>query len=401
MYTVAPSVSPRRTLIAAVVLITIFAVFAGPGRAATVRLIGEYSNLGTAVTEHSRGFDVTLWLQGASVIGLITYVNGEEAYSHTSLIRDAAITPGTGAIGFRAKLYLTEYRHAYGEWGRAVETVRFDGTLTETALVGRFSATERGENERAFFEDNVVILNRLASTGETSYDRYVDWLAANELRVGTREVTVAVAAESTALAGRALQVGLYGGILRTGGDDARFYNTGGGHFGLDVLYTVFSRFSFGARLGLSRFEPNSLAVGDAVIPSGVKQAQFQAPESGFLLELAPIARLSTGDVFADRTLFFVQAGAGYYYVNLETPYSAEWTEGAHLVTRNGNIGHVGNHFGASAAAGISIRISDFSRFEVVPEYHRTFGDGDLSLFGVMMHFRVEFLHDNPPSSGGR
>lgn len=393
-----PSVSPRR-MPAVILVAAIVAAAACSARAATVRPIGEFSNVGTTVSETTRGFEVALWRDGAAVIGLVTYVDGTERFSHTSLIRDAQLAGETGPISFRAKLSLAAHRDAHGRWTRAIRMVEFTGVLTETALVGRFAVEqeEEEEDERApRFEAAAVTLDRLVVDGAATYAGHAQWLAANEPRVGTHEIAALAAAESATLAGRALQVGLAGGIFRADGDDARFFNTGGGHFVVDVLYTVSSRFSFGARVGLSHFDPNILAIGNELTPPGVMDASLQAPQSGMLFELAPVARVSTGDVFTDRTLVFVQASAGFYHVDLETPYSLAWTEGGHLAVKNGSIGHTGNTVGASASVGISIRVSEFSRFEIAPEYHRTFGAGDLSLFGVMAHFRVEFLHDSPP-----
>jgi hypothetical protein len=389
-----PPVSPLRILLATIIALIMVAprpAVSGP-QTGPVTLIGEYGDISTSVSGNPSGFEVSLWREGAGIIGLVTYVDAEESFSCTSLIRYGTLMEETGAITLQAKMFLTERRHRSGDWGRAIESIEFTGTLTELELVGRFSVAGRGPGERAYFDDHFVTLRRHVTDGPTTYRNHTEWRLAHEHRVGAREIAVAED-ESVSPTGRALQVGLAGGILRTGGDDARFFNTGGGHFGVDVLYTMASRFAFGARLSLSRFESNVIAVGEDVIPAGVSDAIVKAPESGFLFELSPVVRVSSANPAFQRLVGFLQASAGYYYVNLETPYSMLWFEGAHSQVENGSVGHVGHHFGGSISAGMSVRLSRSSRMEIAPEYHRTFGDSDLSLFGVMVHFRVEFLHD--------
>ena len=390
-----PSVAPPRTASFIFVVVALFLVCGSTAIAQVsgpVRRIGEYSNVHASADGRPHGFEVSLWRDRPGVIGLITFVDGDEHFSCTSLIRDGVLVDDTGAITLRAKLFLTERRSRRGDWGRAVESIEFTGTLSDSALSGRFAVVAVEAGEHAYFRDQNATLRRVTSTGPTVYASHADWLAAHEGLIGTHEIAVAPE-ETAAIAGRALQVGLSGGIFQTRGDDGRFFESGGGHFTTDVFYTVASRVAIGARMGLSRFSPNDLAVGDVVVPEAATDVRLKVPETGFLFELAPAVRISSGDPVIERTLGFVQVSAGYYYVNLETPYSLAYQEGVRTKAKNGSVGHIGHHFGASVSAGVSVRLSRSSRVEIAPEYHRTFGPSDLSLFGVMLHFRVEFLHD--------
>lgn len=382
---------PHTLTILAVILTLALPVAAQPVDR-RVDLVGEFSDVAATASGHPYGFTVTLWSYGDGFLGTLAYFAGAEGYSNTSLIRDVELNRDTGAIVFRAKLFLSERRHDFGDWGQAVESVEFVGTLTADALVGDFTLQARAEGERTYFEDAAVTLHRLAVDGRpTSYRDYPTWLAAHEGELGTRKVVGS--APVIARPPRSLHVGLSGGLIRSQGDDTEFFNTGGTQVSINVLYTVHSRISFGARIGYSRFAPNELAVRDAVLPIGVTEAQLIVPENGYLIQFVPMVRVSSGNVTGDRVVSFVQLGVGYYYVNLKTPYSLAWIEGARQRVENGFIGSDGHFGGASAGVGFSLRLSQSSRLEVAPEYHHLFGKSDVSYFGVMMQFRMEFLHE--------
>lgn len=367
--------------------------------AVPVELIGEYSNVAADSEGHPYGFTVTLWRHGREHLGVLAYFAGAEGHSHTSLLRDVEVTEDTGALSFRAKLLLDERRSDAGDWGRAIQGVEFVGTVDEDAVAGDFTADtdldeSRGSSGARFESRSVVLPRKPPEAWARSYESYADWLASVEPALGTREIVAAAQAPAGEPWSRSLHVGLSGGVVRTVGDGAKYFNTTGVHSALDVFYTVASRLSFGVRVGVARWNPNQLRVEEDVKPAGVELVSLDVPETGYLLEFSPGVRISAGNAASERLVAFAQLSAGVYYVNLESPYAVTWKEGVKVKGKLGSVGQKGTHVGSSAGIGLSARISESSRLEIYPEYHAVFGgEGDLGFFGLAVEFRVEFLHD--------
>lgn len=362
--------------------------------AVPVDLVGEYSNVVADRSGYPYGFTVTLWRHGREHLGVIGYFAGAEGHSHTSILRDVEFTEETGALSFRAMLQLEERRSDAGDWGRAIAGVQFVGAVGEDAVAGDFSADADLDEPRGvrFQSRSVVLPQRPPEAWARSYGSYAEWLASVEPALGTREVVGAAPAGEPW--SRSLHVGISGGVVRTTGDGAKYFNTTGIRSALDVYYTVASRVSFGVRVGVARWNPNQLRVEEDVKPAGVELVSLDVPETGYLLEFSPGVRISAGNAGAGRLVTFAQLNAGLYYVNLESPYSIAWVEGVKVKGEVGSVGQKGTHLGASAGVGISARISESSRLEIYPDYHAVFGgDGDLGFFGLAVEFRVEFLHD--------
>jgi hypothetical protein len=376
--------SPHTLVIFAVILLLPVAA-----AAVTVDLVGEYSDVTQTDTGQPYGFTVVLWTHGDSHLGLLTYFAGVDGYSHASFLRHVQINRDTGAVVFRAKLFLGERR------GRAIEVVEFVGSLDDNALTGDFTLVPSVEDRRVYFEHHAVTLPRLVSPDRPArFSSYSAWLAAHEGEIGTRTIARS-APEVTESPPRSLHIGLTGGIARTQGDGARLFNTTGAQAAAVVMYTFAGRVSVGVRAGIARWSPNFLRVREEVRPEGVDEFQLKVPENGYLIELSPVVRLSSGNAAADRAVVFAQASGGLYRVNFDTPYSIQWTEGGGKTkTRTSEIGYRGTYAGIAAGAGVSVRISESSRFELYPQYYRVFGaDDELGFFGVMAQFRIEFLHD--------
>jgi hypothetical protein len=304
--------------LSAVICLLLIVSGASARSAVPVEFIGEYSNVAADREGYPYGFTVTLWRYGNEHLGVVAYFAGAEGHSHTSVLRDVAVTEGTGALSFRAKLMLGERRSDAGDWGREIEGVEFVGTVGEDAVVGDFIA-DRGAREAPFESRSVVLPRRPPEAWARSYGSYAEWLASVEPALGTREIVGAAPVGEPW--SHSLHVGLSGGVVRTMGDGAKYFNTTGVHTALDVFYTVASRLSFGVRVGAARWNPNQLRVQEDVAPDGVELVSLDVPETGYLLEFSPGVRVSAGNAASERLVAFAQLSAGVYYVNLESPYA--------------------------------------------------------------------------------
>jgi hypothetical protein len=100
-----------------------------------IRSMGEFSNM-RFTEDHAYGYEVELWRDRESVIGLFFASEGPQGDTPTGLIENVKFNPRTGAISFTAKLTIGVNILSGGRQEPSRDLFEFSGVLSATRLTG-------------------------------------------------------------------------------------------------------------------------------------------------------------------------------------------------------------------------------------------------------------------------
>ena len=108
-----------------------------------LRVIGSFSNI-RFTEEHAYGYDVELWRDGDSVIGLISAADGLQGDTPTGILENVRFDSRTGGLSFTAKLTCTRRQIGPdGNWlSPSHDLFQFSGTLKPRVLVGTLTRSD-------------------------------------------------------------------------------------------------------------------------------------------------------------------------------------------------------------------------------------------------------------------
>lgn len=165
------------------------------------------------------------------------------------------------------------------------------------------------------------------------------------------------------------------GISKISGDGNHIWKTGF-NAGGNLFFEITPNFLFGGRFAYNRWALNEEKLINDFNLYLNDGTDITATGSASAIEIVPSVRIMSSAREGSKIRFFGQVGAGLYLVNMETTINSFWFNLIDYQTINVKD----TRFGIDIGGGIILGGQSGNRFEIMPQYHIIFTEGEATRY---------------------